>query len=64
VTKVFTTASMSLDGYVSGPGETGFHYLFRWYGNGDVEVPTSQSDRTFRTSAVSAEHIRHSPNGR
>jgi dihydrofolate reductase len=59
VTKVFTSASMSLDGYVSGPAETGFDYLFRWYGHGDVEVPTSQSDRTFRTSAASAEHIRN-----
>jgi len=30
MTKVFTGASMSLDGYISGPGETGFEYLFKW----------------------------------
>jgi hypothetical protein len=32
---VFTGASMSLDGYISGPAETGFERLFKWYGNGD-----------------------------
>ena len=37
MSKVYTGASMSLDGYVSGPNETGFEHLFKWYGTGDVE---------------------------
>ncbi len=56
--KVYTGASMSLDGYISGPGETGFEHLFAWYGNGDVDVPTAQPDRTLRMSAASAEYFR------
>ena len=31
MSKVYTGASMSLDGYVSGPDETGFEHLFKWY---------------------------------
>jgi dihydrofolate reductase len=58
MTKVYTGASMSLDGYISGPAETGFEHLFKWYGNGDVEVPTTKPDMTFRLSAVSADHFR------
>jgi dihydrofolate reductase len=59
MTKVYTGASMSLDGYIAGPAETGFKYLFKWYSNGDVEVPTAQPDMTLRMSAVSAKHFRH-----
>ena len=29
--KVTTGATMSLDGYIAGPGETGFDLLFAWY---------------------------------
>lgn len=58
MTKVYTGASMSLDGYISGPAETGFEHLFKWYGNGEVVVPTAQPDMTLRLSAVSAEHFR------
>ena len=58
MTKVFTGASMSLDGYISGPADTGFEHLFRWYGNGDVAVPTTHPDMTLQLSAVSAEHWR------
>ena len=39
--KVITGGSMSLDGYIAGPDESGFDLLFQWYGNGDVEVPTA-----------------------
>jgi dihydrofolate reductase len=56
--KVYTGASMSLDGYISGPEETGFEHLFKWYGNGDVEVPTTNPELTMRMTAVSAEHVR------
>jgi dihydrofolate reductase len=57
--KVYTGASMSLDGYISGPAETGFEHLFKWYGNGDVVVPTTHPELTLRLSAVSAEHVRN-----
>jgi dihydrofolate reductase len=57
-TKVFTGASMSLDGYIAGPDETGFDLLFKWYGNGDVDVPTAQAERTMHMTATSAEHFR------
>jgi dihydrofolate reductase len=58
MSKVFTGASMSLDGYISGPNETGFEHLFKWYGNGDVDVPTSKPDMTMRMTQVSADHFR------
>jgi dihydrofolate reductase len=58
MTKVYTGASMSLDGYISGPEESGFEHLFKWYGNGDVEVPTAKPDMTMRMTPVSAEHLR------
>jgi hypothetical protein len=38
--KVTTGGTMSLDGYIAGPEESGFDLLFRWYGNGDVEIPS------------------------
>jgi dihydrofolate reductase len=58
MSKVYTGASMSLDGYIAGPAETGFEHLFKWYGNGDVEVPTAKPEMTLQMSAVSAEHWR------
>jgi dihydrofolate reductase len=58
MSKVTTGATMSIDGYIAGPAESGFDLLFQWYGNGDVEIPTSHPDMTFRTSAASAEHLR------
>jgi dihydrofolate reductase len=54
--KVITGATMSIDGYIAGPKETGFDLLFQWYGNGDVEIPTGDPGMTFRTSAASAAH--------
>ncbi|HEV8571277.1 MAG TPA: dihydrofolate reductase family protein [Actinoplanes sp.] len=56
--KVTTGATMSIDGYIAGPGESGFDLLFQWYGNGDVEIPTGNPDMTFRTSAASARHLK------
>jgi dihydrofolate reductase len=58
MTKIYTGASMSLDGYVAGPNETGFEHLFAWYDNGDVEIPTAKPDMTFRMSETSARHWR------
>jgi len=47
MSKVFTGASMSLDGYIAGPQESGFDQLFKWYGNGDVPLPTANPEMTF-----------------
>jgi dihydrofolate reductase len=57
MTKVYTGASMSLDGYISGPSETGFEQLFQWYGNGDVIVPTTHAEMTWRLTEASAGHL-------
>ena len=58
MSKVYTGASMSIDGYISGPDESGFEHLFKWYGNGDVEVPTTKPDMTMRMTEENAEHWR------
>ena len=41
MSKVYTGATMSIDGYISGPDESGFDHLFQWYGSGDVEMTTT-----------------------
>jgi dihydrofolate reductase len=57
--KVITGATMSLDGYIAGPEESGFDLLFRWYGNGDVEIPSaSPTVPPPRISAASAALIK------
>lgn len=56
--KVTTGASVSLDGYISGPGESGFEHLFAYMGNGDVEVPTANPDIPIRMTADNAAHWR------
>jgi dihydrofolate reductase len=56
--KVSTGASMSLDGYVSGPGETGFEHLFNWYENGDIDMPTGNPEMTFHLTRESYDHQR------
>jgi dihydrofolate reductase len=58
MTKIYTGASMSLDGYVSGPEESGFEYLFEWYGSGDVLVETAMSGLTMRMTEMGAAHFR------
>jgi dihydrofolate reductase len=57
--KVITGGSMSLDGYIAGPNESGFDLLFQWYGNGDVEIPTASPNvPPIRMSAASAELVK------
>src|SRR4051812_8463259 len=58
MTKIYTGATTSLDGYIAGPDETGFDLLFQWYGNGEVAIPTADPAMTFQLSRASAEHIR------
>ncbi len=57
MSKVTTGGTMSLDGYIAGPNESGFDKLFQWYGNGDVERPTTHADMTFRLTQASAGHL-------
>jgi dihydrofolate reductase len=55
--KVYTGASMSLDGYIAGPEESGFDLLFQWYENGEVAVPTTREDLTMHSTPQSAAHF-------
>jgi dihydrofolate reductase len=59
--KVSAGATMSLDGFIAGPHDTGFDLLFRWYSAGHVEVPMPDSTAGVppsRVSAASAELMR------
>jgi dihydrofolate reductase len=55
VGKVTTGATMSLDGYIAGPAESGFDLLFQWYENGPIDVPTAQAERTFHMTPENAD---------
>ena len=55
---VMTGASMSLDGFISGPGETGFEHLFAWLGSGEVEVATADPNMTLRMTETGAAYYR------
>jgi dihydrofolate reductase len=57
MSKVYTGASMSIDGFISGPDESGFDQLFKWYGNGDVELKTANPGISMRLTETSAEHF-------
>ena len=52
--KVSAGATMSLDGLIAGPNDSGFDLLFKWYGAGDVEVPFPDSTAEVPASHVSA----------
>jgi dihydrofolate reductase len=59
--KVSAGATMSLDGYIAGPNDSGFDLLFKWYSAGDVEVPMPDSTAGVpapRVSAATAELLR------
>ncbi|QXJ23291.1 dihydrofolate reductase family protein [Actinomadura graeca] len=58
MTKVISSASMSLDGFIAGPSESGFEYLFAWHRNGDVNVPSADPRWSFQVTETSADHIR------
>lgn len=45
---VTTSASVSLDGFVAGPGGTGFEHLFAWYDGGPHEFPSADPNISFR----------------
>ncbi len=56
--KVATQASVSLDGFIAGPENGGFEYLFAWCRAGDVEVPTASPGRSYKVSEASAGYVR------
>jgi dihydrofolate reductase len=51
--KVSAGATMSLDGFIAGPNESGFDLLFKWYAAGDVEVPMPDATAGVPASRVS-----------
>jgi dihydrofolate reductase len=55
--KVYTGASTSIDGYVSGPGNTGFDKLFRWYEAGDIAFTVPTGSMTFNLTPASAAYF-------
>lgn len=57
MSKVITSASMSIDGYIAGPNESGFEHLFEWYSAGDVELPLTLPGMTFKTTKASADYF-------
>lgn len=59
MSKVFTQASVSLDGFIAGTGHSGFDKLFAWCRAGDVETPSEDPERLiYRTNAATAAYLR------
>ena len=58
MTKITTGASVSLDGYISGPEESGFEHLFAWYGGGDVVIETTNPELKFSLTEADAAQVR------
>ena len=56
--KVKAGATMSLDGFIAGPNDTGFDLLFKWYQGGEVEVPFPDSSAGVPPSHVSPDTAR------
>ncbi|WP_404389741.1 dihydrofolate reductase family protein [Humibacillus xanthopallidus] len=57
MTKVVSSASMSLDGFVAGPNDE-VGPLFDWFEAGDVPWTSAAGDLTFRLTERDAEHWR------
>ncbi|MBD8078373.1 dihydrofolate reductase family protein [Cellulosimicrobium arenosum] len=49
---VTTSASVSLDGFIAGPGETGIEHLFEWYDAGTEVFPSANPGVSFNLSAA------------
>lgn len=54
---VYTEASTSIDGYISGPDFSGFDHLFRWLTSGDVEIAAPTGALNFRLTPASAAYL-------
>ena len=58
VSKVVTGASVSLDGFIAGPNETGFEHLFVWYNAGDIEFPSALPSVEFKLTAPDHRYLK------
>ncbi len=56
--RVMAGGSISLDGYIAGPNETGFEHLFAWMNAGDLEFPSASPDVTFRLTEADHRYFR------
>jgi hypothetical protein len=56
--KVVAEATVSLDGYVAGPNESGFEHLFAWFAGGDFEFPSSDPDFKVRLTEPDHRYMR------
>ncbi|MGZ3715299.1 MAG: dihydrofolate reductase family protein, partial [Ktedonobacterales bacterium] len=59
--KVGTGFSMSLDGFVAGPGDDE-ERLFKWYFTGDTSYEVASGDTTFTVSSEGADLIQQAGN--
>ena len=55
---VVVGATVSLDGYIAGPNESGFEHLFAWLAGGDFELPSLNPDVTFCLSEADYRYFR------
>ncbi|HEY8818873.1 MAG TPA: dihydrofolate reductase family protein, partial [Candidatus Limnocylindrales bacterium] len=56
--KVVAGATVSLDGYIAGPNESGFEHLFAWFDGGDVEFPSVDPNFHARLSEPDYQYMR------
>lgn len=59
--KVGTGFSMSLDGFVAGPGDN-VDRIFKWYFTGDTSNEVASGDTTFNVSSEGADNIQQAGN--
>lgn len=58
--KIVTAATVSLDGYIAGPDETGFEHLFAWFEAGELELPSANPDVRFSLAEPDHRYLRES----
>lgn len=56
--KVVGGATVSLDGYIAGPNESGFEHLFAWFDGGDHEFPSVDPNFHARLSEPDYRYMR------
>ncbi len=56
--KVVTGATVSLDGYIAGPNETGFEHLFGWFDAGEHELPSANPAVSFHLTEADHRFLR------
>lgn len=57
MSRVLTGASVSLDGYIAGPDESGFEHLFAWYTAGDHGFPSTHPEIPFTLTATDHRYL-------